>query len=220
MSYDSAITELRQLLSDSDKHKRASKKKLIGNVNGDNKSFQTYDKRVLEDGMEVFVADISVDFSLDDATAGLVTINTAPDKNTTVTASYYYQWWLDAEIKTFLNKGAESCSQFDNTAPEEAYLQINGGLKGAALYLAASYAMDSLVAYLVNRRHSQEYLIEEDGNDDNKFSSTIAAMTEQSKFFWEKGTWLRDDFYKRQGKRNAPAFGIKTVTQRRYGPYR
>lgn len=220
MSYDSAITELRQLLSDTSTHKKSTKKKLIGDVNGDNKVFHTYDKRILEDTLELYVNDLVVNGDVDDAAQGKLTLNVAPDKNSKVTASYYWQWWSDDELKTFLNKGAELVSQVDNVAPENAYLQVAGGLKTSALYFSASYALDSLINFLINRRHSQEFLIEEDGNDDNKFSATIGAMRDQSKEFWNKAKWARDDYYQRQGQRNIPSFGVKTVSSRRYGPYR
>lgn len=220
MSYTAAITELRQLLSDTAFHKRVTKKKLIGNVNGDNKKFFTYDKRILEDTVEAFVNDAAVSFDIDDAIKGEITLATAPDKNSKVEASYYWQWWHDDDLTTFLNKGAEITSQEDLTPPDTAYLQILPGLKTAALYFAANMATESLISYLATRRHSQEFLLEEDGNDDNKFSQTIQALTEQAKAMWDKAIFHRDDFYKRQGKRHAPAFGVKTVASRRYGPIR
>jgi hypothetical protein len=218
MSYADAITELRQLLADTQYHKKATDKRLIGKVNGENVTFYTYDKRVIESTFSAKVNNIDVDSSLDDAIQGLVTLADAPAINSAVTASYYFTWWTDAELKTFLNKGAELTSFFTTNIPEDAYLQITVGLKSAALYFSASYAMDSLINYLINRRHSEEFLVEESGNDESAFSQTIAAMKDLSKEFWTKAKWARDDFYMRQGQRNVPAFGVKLGATRRYGP--
>lgn len=220
MSYTAAITELRQLLSDTQYHKKATDKRIIGAVDGVNVTFHAYDKRILSSTFIVKVNGTEVDASLDDAIQGLITLTDPPGINSKVTASYYFQWWLDDELKTFLNKGAELTSFFSDAIPDDAYLKVGAGLKTAALYFSASYAMDSLINYLVNRRHSEEFLIEESGNDESAFSQTIDAMRTASKDFWEKAKWARDDFYKSQGKQGRPAFGVKTVASRRYGPTR
>ena len=70
MSFDSAILELRQMISDTEFHKKVTKKKLIGAVNGENTSFITYDKRILEDTFQAYVNDVAVDSSVDDAIRG------------------------------------------------------------------------------------------------------------------------------------------------------
>jgi hypothetical protein len=220
VSYTAAVTELRQLLSDTTLHKKATQKKIIGAIDGVNVLFTTYDKRVLTTGFVTYVNGVEVDSTLVSAVEGTIEFGDAPGINSKVTASYYWQWWLDDELKTFLNKGAELTSSFSNLLPDEAYLQILPGLKTAALYFSAAFAMDSLISYLVNRRHSEEFLIEESGNDESAFSQTISAMREQSEAFWERAKWARDDFYKAQGKRESPSFGVKPGVTRQYGPKR
>jgi len=220
MSYTAAITEFRQMLSDTEYHKKSTKKKLIGDINGDNSVFVTYDKRLLEDTVEVFVNDVSVPFDVTDPVQGFLTLKDAPDINSSVTASYYWTWFIDAELITFLNKGAEQVSQNSPDVPDDAYLMIPPGLKSAALKFAANFATQSLIQFMITRRHSEEFLIEEDGNDDTKFSQTIAAMSKLADSYFKEALTLRDDFYKRQGKRNAPAFGIKLGVNRNYGARR
>jgi hypothetical protein len=220
VSYTAAITEMRQLLADTEFHKRATKKKLIGKIDANNQTFFTYDKRLLEDSLEVYVNDEAVSFTLEDAIKGQLLLGDAPAKNTSVVASYYYQFWIDDEVKNFLNKGAEQVSQWTEATIDNAYLSIPGGLKSPALMFAASMATDSLISYMINRRHSEEFNIEQDGNDDNGFSSMITAMKDQAKHYWDRGVQMRDDFYKRQGKRSAPAFAIKLGKTRQYGPMR
>lgn len=220
MSYDSAISELRQLIADTEFHKKATKKKLIGSIDGENKQFITYDKRLLENTVEIFVNGVSVNFTVEDSIKGLINLNAAPDKNTKVEANYYWQFWIDDELKNFLNKGAEATSQWTSAIPDNAYLSILPGLKTPALMLAASLANRSLIQYLVNRRHSEEFLLEQDGNDDAGFSQMIGALQKIADQYWKDGIKMRDDFYQRQGKRNAPAFAIKQNSLRQYGPRR
>lgn len=220
MNYATGITELRQLLSDSAERKRATKKQIIGKIDGENTTFTTYDKNIFEDTLQVFVNDVEVDASLDDEIAGQIILASAPDKNTKVTATYYFRFWNDDDLTNFLNKGAEATGQFSDASPDKAYLSIQPGLKFAALYFAASMACDSLILYLVNREHAEEFLIQEDGNDDSNFGQMIDALRRMSDSFSEKAFKHRDDFYQRLGKRNAPSFAVKTVASRRYGPIR
>jgi hypothetical protein len=220
MSYTAAVTELRQLLGDSEYHKKATEKKLIGRIDGENTVFYSYDKRLLEDSLEVFVNGEAVSFALNDAIKGQITLAEAPEKNSTLVANYYFVWWIDEELKTFLNKGAESVSLSDDIPPEEAWTQLSPGLRKPGLYFAAHDAIMSLVTFLVNRRHSEEFLIQQDGNDDSGFSQMINALRGQAKDYWDRAIAARDDYYERQGKRNLPSFAIKPGVVKRYGPRR
>jgi hypothetical protein len=221
MSYAQAVTELRQLLADSDLNKKATKKKLIGKVDGNNTLFFSYDKRIFPDSVQIYVNNEETgSFSVDDEIKGQITLGTAPEINAKVEASYYWRFWIDDELKTFLNKGAESTGQFNDIVPDTAYLKIQAGLKSAALYFAANMATDSLVHYLINRRHSSEFLLEQDGNTDTAYTATISGLRDQAKSYWDKAVFHRDDFYKRLGKRNAPAFAIKVGSVRQYGSKR
>ena len=219
-TYDSAITELRQMLFDGTSNKSAHKKTLIGDIDGSNKSFITYDKRIIKASFKCYVDDTLTTATVDNEVTGEVTLSQPPAKNTKVVASYFWRFWLDPELKNFLNKGAESCSAFDADTPDEASLQIPPGLKKAALYFAAESALSAQINYLVNRRHSEEFNIEQDGNDESAFSETISAMRKNADSYWEKAVFHRDDFYKKAGRRNKPAFGFKAGQVKRYGPTR
>lgn len=221
MSYVNAVIELRQLLADTDMHKKASKKKLIGAIGTENTVFFTGDKRIFEDTFELFINNVQSDaFTIDDPIKGQITLSEAPAPNSSVTANYYWQFWLDAELINFLNKGAESTGAFNDAIPDQAYLSIQAGLKTASLYFAANMAISSEIQFLINRNRSEEFLIQESGNDDTKFSQTIAAMKDNAKSYWDKAVFHRDDFYKRLGKRNLPAFAIKRGRTSNYGPIR
>ena len=228
MSYASAVLELRQLMSDSDMHKKSTKKKLIGKIDGNNVEFYTYDKRIVGSTLELFVTDaanneaqlLNSEYSLEDPVKGFVKLEKALDPNSKITGNYYWQFWIDSELKNFLNKGAESIGQFTDSIPDNTYMAIQAGLRQAALFFAAHLCVNSLIQLEMNRRHSEEFLIEQDGNDDKNFTAMITAMRGQSKDYWDRAVIMRDDFHKRVGKRNAPAFAIKLGSVRRYGANR
>ncbi len=220
MSYNAALLELRQMLADTPQHKRATRKKLLGQVDGNNVSFVSYDKRIVDGTFQAYVNDGPVSANVTDLVAGEIEFAAAPDQNSKVTASYYWQWWLDSELITFLNKGAELTGQFNNNIPDKAYLQIEPGLKNAALQFALSVAADSLANYLLTRKHSGEFLLEQDKGTDEGMADVIRAMTDMSSKAYKKAMDLRDDFYKRQGRRNKPSFGYKLPITKKYGPNR
>lgn len=155
-----------------------------------------------------------------DAVRGDILLASAPDVNSKVEASYYWTFWIDEELKNFLNKGAESTGVFSSDIPDNSYLSIQAGLKQSALLFAAHLSTNALISFLINRRHSEEFLIQQDGNDDSNFSQMINALRGQAKDYWDRACFHRDDFYKRLGKRNAPAFGVKYGRTSRYGANR
>ncbi len=225
MGYTEAIAELRQLLSDGETDKRSTKKKLLGNIDGVNTTFTTYDKHIIEDTLEVFINDNVVTASLTDPNSGEVELTSAPSGNMKLTASYYWQWWTDVELQNFLNKGAESVGQVDGTntgggSSDVAYLQIPQGVRTAALYYAAGHANQKLIQYMMNRRHSGEFLLEQDKGGDEGFALIIQQMRGEMNDMFKQAQQFRDDFYRRQGRRNAPVVAVKLGRTKNYGPRR
>jgi hypothetical protein len=228
MDYTKAVEELRQMIADTSQTKRVTRKQMAnGTADGNNTLFYTWDKRVFEDSFQLFVDNELQDersYELTNPISGEVTFDEAPDKDSEIRASYYFQWWIDDEIKNFLNKGAELTGEVDPnisaTHPDQAYLSIQPGLKNAALKFAGHLAMDALVSRFVANKHSAEFLLEQDGNVEIGYSELIKNLQSQANTWFKQAVQLRDDFYKRQGRRNAPAFGIKQVNTKIYGPIR
>lgn len=218
--YTTAINDLRTLLGDTCYSKRASKKGVVGQIDGVNVDFVTYDKRVIPETFQVYLDNSLVQVVAFDPISGEFVLQTAPLENSKLKSSYYFNWWLDADIVDFLNKGAQACSLFDPSCPEFSYEEAPPGLRQPMLYFAAHDANRALVQYLLNRRHAEEFLIQQDGNDDENYSKMIEALMKQAKEFYTMAMDLRDDYYKRQGRRDKPSFAIKTVRQRKYGPNR
>lgn len=220
LTYDTAVADLRELLADSTSHKRATNKKLVGPINGTNVTFYAYDKRIVKLSVEVRLDGTDVEFDVVDAVAGKIVLTEAPLENTDLRADYYWQFWSDESLKGFLNRGAQSCSYFDDSAPEKSFEQAAPGLRNAILYYAASDANRALIQYLNNRRHSEEFLLEQDGNDDTNHSETIAELRRGADSYWKQAETTRDEYYERQGRRNKPSFAVKAGTTRKYGPNR
>lgn len=217
MSYTQAITELRQLLGDTDKDKRSSRKKLIGNVDGDNKKFRAYDKRIVEDTLEIFVNGTIVPFSLDSANSSEIILNSAPEPNSKIEASYYWQWWNDDELKTFLKMGAESLGVVDETNLK-IWETVPDGLRGSLLYYAASHSVRRQIMFMINRRHSGEFLLEQDKGGDEGFAELIKALEMTYEMFAKTGKSERDDFIQKRGQQKNPAFKLKAGSSGQYGP--
>lgn len=220
IEYTAAVTELRQMLMDTPFNKSSHRKRLLGAVDGNNVNFITYDKRLVASTLQVFVGQDEVDFDLVDPVAGTITLSDAPALNTYPCYTAYWQFWLDAELQNFLNKGAETCSVFSTDVPDDAYLSLQPGLKKPALYFAMETALSAQVNYMINRRHSEEFNVEQDGNDDDGFSKMISAMQKSADSYFKKAMLLRDDFFKGAGLRFRPSFAIKRGQIRPYGPKR
>lgn len=233
--YPNAITELRQLIADTQYNKRTTKKALIGDVNGTNDLFYTYDKRIIAgqgaiaQTLVVYVDDVENDnWSLNDPIGGEIQMTTPPTTGQKLTATYYWNWWTDAELINFLNKAAESIGITDpnaiNSTPtknaDQAYQAIPGGLKRAALLMATSLAFNGIAAYMFARRHSSEFLMEQDGNDDEGYSKLIDSCNKMSAQYEKSAYTARDDFYKAQGRQLFPTFQTKIVGTKSYGPRR
>lgn len=231
MSYTAAIAELRQLLSDNDTDKRSTQKQVLGNTNAPgatNVEFRTYDKRFIEDTFQPYINGVAVapsGFTITDNISGEFVFATPPAQNSKITASYYWQWWTDDELINFLNKGAEQIGIDDPTVTtggptDSAYLMVPQGLRSAALYYAAGWSQDKLVQYMMNRRHSGEYLLEQDKGGDEGFAQIIQQMRSQKTDYFKMADKFRNDFYTRQGRRNAPVFRVRMGRKKPYGPMR
>ena len=230
MSYAIAVDELRQMIADTITNKRVTLKMMTGSANGENKVFTTYDKKIFEETLEVYTQVPNENpvkttaFTVDDANVGQITFGTAPELGTEVRASYFWKWWSDEELINFLNKAAEQIGVFETNvttaASDQAYLNIPAGLKTPTLLFASYLANSALVSYLNTRKHSSEFLLEQDGNLDENYNKSIEILQKNADSFMKQSLALTDRYYKRQGRQFAPAFAIKNVNTKVYGPIR
>lgn len=214
------ISALRTLLSDGPTDKLASQKKLLGNINGSNVKFKTFEaRRITNFTTAIAPLGVYVNGSLqaggaisgDDTATGVVTLATAPMDGTEVAASYYYQWFLDSELDAFLQTSSNWLLS------SVTYVGTPGGLIPSALSYAASEAFHKLSVQM-SIRSSAAYRLEDAPQKD--VMEAAKSFQDIAKNFEERAIRQRDDFYTRQGQANQPLSAyslgnLSAVTPRR-----
>src|SRR5882672_8150189 len=112
--WTTAIAEVRTIISDGDTDKLAYNKKVIGQVNGVNTRFKTFETRRIStlvtptDPCGVFDdSGVAIPVTSEDLESGQFTVTTAPTDGQGITATYYFKWFNDTELTTFLNDAAQ-----------------------------------------------------------------------------------------------------------------
>ena len=129
-----------------------------------------------------------------DAASGYVTLTVAPDAGTTQPFffDYFFNWFLDADYQDMLD---DATLELGGIAGQD----VDPGLYPAQIQFALSY--------MWNRRASATANIfaTSGGGADAHPETVTNAFRNLAKDARNNGATLRDMFYKRQGKRNAPA---------------
>jgi len=204
-----AIAELRSaVLSDGPSDRHVKDKMVLLPVDGTNKTFQTMEDRLVSPaaGSPIAAPGVIVRVNYDpvavtsvDYLGGSVTLTTAPAAGKDVKAEYYYQYFLDAELQTALERAAGMI------LGSADFLLIQDSLKLGCQYLAASIAYQKQAARWVERL-SQKYMLQEQPLDTDTMARPNLFQSLANSYY-KLGIAARDDFYTRQGRRNAPAFG-------------
>lgn len=203
-----AITQLRNLIYDGPTHKLCSQKKVIGDINGTNKVFKTFENRRITDftaptgAQGVFINGTLATVDTDDTESGTFTLHVAPSQSARddVRATYYYHWFEDTELDGFLQNAATWLG-FSTT-----YTTINDGLNAAALRFAAQEAYEA-AAMRYSTRMAEVYKLEDAPNED--ILKSVQAFKDMADSFLAKAETMRDDFWTRQGQAKAPNFSFQ-----------
>jgi hypothetical protein len=205
MSWTSAITDLRTLLSDGPTDRPRFRKLVIGRQDSSNKFFKTFEIRRVTNfatvaptsKLGVYVNSTKVTVSSDDIELGIFELAAAPTNNDSVEAVYYYQLFLDSELTSFLNNAnfwLQSSASFS---------EIPDGLRVAALKYAQHDAYQKLSLKFAD---STSGVFRLEDMPDIKLESAIKTYKDLSDNLLESAKMLRDDFYSRSGKQNQPYF--------------
>lgn len=207
-----AILSLRSLLHDGPTDKIAYQKKVIGQIDGTNTIFKTFEARRLTNftATNAFPLGIYVNGVLktasyctqDDPISGTFQVSSAPSQTSrdVIDATYYYQWFLDSDLDGFLQNASTwlgFAGATYNTNPD--------GLNAATLRFAAQEAYTALSA-LYSTRFSQVYKLEDAPNED--VLKSVEAFKEMASGYMKEATALRDDYYTRQGQSKQPLFNL------------
>lgn len=205
-----AILALRNLIYDGPTHKLCSQKKVIGVIDGTNRLFKTFEYRRLTDfttataPLGVYVNGAHVAAATDDdatTATGSFTLTSAPSQTSrdVVTATYYYQWFIDSELSGFLANAATWLG-FSTT-----YINIPDGLNAAALRFAAQEAYEA-AAMRFSTRMAEVYKLEDAPSED--ILKSVTAFKDMADNFLAKAETMRNDYYTRQGQSLAPNFSF------------
>jgi hypothetical protein len=204
MTWATAVSDLRTQLSAAATDKLRWRKTLMGIANGTNREFKTFEKRRITplagatDPCGVFVNDAAVTATSDDLESGMVTLTTAPLEGDRVTATYYVQWFTDAQLTTYLVNAANFLGLGDD------FTVVSGGLKNAAVKYACADAYQELAvrfAEMISEGFRWEDLPVE------TLKKTQESYLELEKNFRKEAKDLRNDYYDgRQGMSGAPLF--------------
>lgn len=204
MSWTTAASDLRTSLSDNATDKLRYRKQVFGEANDTNTSFKTFEFRRITDfktaaaplgvykaGVLLATSAISIDF----VETGDFDLTAAPTEGQKVEASYYVQWFNDAEINQFLRI---SCNWL---ALGDTFSNIPEGLRPAALKYASAEAYQKLALRWAENL-SEGFLLE-DAKDDKRMSIVDAYM-KAATAYRKEATSIRDDFYSRSGTQLSP----------------
>lgn len=207
MTWITAVSDLRTLLSDGPTDRYSSRKRCFGEVNGSNLMFRTFEFRRITNFTSatlpqgVYIDGIIVPasgFSADYPDTGEFVFISAPSDGSEVEASYYSQWFLDTELQDFLSVASSWLGSSTD------YTTIPNGLQPSALKYAAAEAYLKM-AIRWRTFLSEMYRVE----DEPKKPGTGPAdgYVKMSETFREEALKARDEFYTRQGRSLQPLFG-------------
>lgn len=205
MSWSAPKTDLRSLLSDGATDHYRYRKRCFGLVNGTNTTFKTFEFRRIATfvgataPLGTYVDGTHVTAATDNIEMGEFTLTVAPTEGSVVEATYYYQWFKDAELDLFLKNATQWLLQGEDPT------QIPSGLQPAALHYAAQEAYLKLSMRWAERM-SDSFLLEDAPSKEVK--TAVDTYKGLAEFMMKKSKDLRDEFYTRSGQNLQPLFGV------------
>jgi hypothetical protein len=220
MSWLTAISDVRLKLSDNPNDKLRAFKKVLGQVDGVNVLFKSFEFRRVTDftsaaaplGVYVNQSRLdTTDIASDDLQTGYFTLVTPPAADAAVEATYYVQFFYDTELEGFLRLSANWLGFGDD------FTTITEGLRPAAIQYAIGDAYQKL-AMRFAEHISETYRLEDAPTEDRfRIVEQYKQLAAQSH---EEARGFRDEFYKRQGQPLAPIYGLNKGFVRDVGPNR
>lgn len=207
--YQTGVTDLRTLLSDQGDDRYTYRHRCFGKVDSANLSFKTFFRRRVTDftqaltgGEGVYVADVQVPatgVSSDNTSTGEFVLVVPPADGQVVEATYFYQWFNDAELDVFLQVASRwltGTNDYTTTLPA----LIDGLLK----YAAAEAYMK--MAQRWRTYMSQEYKVQDAPKDSPTYNTNDFKLLSES--FRQQALDSRTEYMQtRQGRALQPLFG-------------
>lgn len=212
MSWTTAASDLRTMLSDNAKDKHCYRKKILGDANGVNLRFKTMEFRRLNNFKQTVTTEpdfaapplgvwkngvllTPADFTDDYPPLGDFSLAVAPENNDTLEASYFAQWFNDDEILQFLRIACNWMALGDD------FSAITQGLRPPALKYAAAEAYQKLASRW-SQMLSEQFLMQ-DAQEKGRFQ-VVDAWMKAAESNRKEAYKSRDDYYSRSGQANTP----------------
>jgi len=155
---------------------------------------------VTVDGAVVLPANYAINSNM-----GKLTMASAPASS--ILVDYYFQAFTDADITVWINHAINECG--------ETILSNIPDVMGAAVEkLAISMGCQ---AWARKWAEGFSWTVGPETTDKSQISDNYLSIAKQK---WDEGIAIRDDYYKRFGKRNAPSAAINQWNIREYTPPR
>jgi hypothetical protein len=207
-----AVADLRRFVNDSPTDRPVKRKQVIGRVDGINVNYMTWDDRIIDTSLIVSLDDFQYDpsqISVDDPILGRFHLipttlpnlpAVPPPAQSTVRAAYFFQYFIDEDLVMAMEMAAQEISETDDVTA------IASGLKLAAMNFGAYVGFEKQ-AMRWEARKSTEFILQEEPLDVDTMNraSHLQKMAEK---YYEMAIKLRNGFYQRHGRRDAPAFNI------------
>ena len=201
-AWTTAVSDVRVLLSDGPTDKLRYRKQIMGQIDGSNTVFKTFEARRISafvgatKPIGVYGNNAALTVLSEDLESGEFTLSAAPVEGVSLNATYYIQWFDDTEIAQFLTTASEWIGVGDD------YSSITNNLYPAAKHYAAAEAYAKLsMKFAANLAETYQLY---DAPDQKRFDP-VKAYADMSETFFKLAFELRDDVYKdRQGQAKAP----------------
>jgi len=211
-----ARDQLRRLISDGPTDRRAFQKKIFGAVDGANSAYKAFETRLVSGTVVVYVDGVSVAVAEDDLIAGEFSILPAPIAGATVRASYYWQYFLDAELDQFIEYGALKCG-LSIPVSDTIVTIVTDSLRPPVVHYAASDAFEKM-AIRTTLSNLEQYALEDIRvADTENLKAHYMAMAIKMR---DEARQMRDDVYLSFGQREKAAAAISSQSNPVYEPLR
>jgi len=210
-----AVTSLRSFLNDNVTDRPIKGKQVRGTVDGVNQIFTTWDDRLVNNGSFLATVDdvpLIAGVTVTDFIMGRFTIAPAPPTGSVVRAEYYFQYFLDADLQEAMKQACGEVLQIEN--PDG----IPIGLKQSTLNFGSYFAFTKQAIRWATRMSSRFLLQEEPIDAETMNRSNL--FKELAQGFFDQARIMRDDFYMRHSRRQAPAFAMFKPRIGQIGPRR
>lgn len=217
MSWITALSDVRMLMSDGPTDKLRYRKRVMGFQSGTNLLFKTFEFRRVTDlttavaPLGVYVDEAPVSVTADDLAIGEFSLAVAPTDGQSLRATYYIQWFNDPELTQFLTSACEALGFGTD------FTTIAEDFRPAAKYYAAGNGYQKL-AMFYSMNASEVYQLE-DSPVDKQFTPADRFQKLSTQMF-DYAIQLRNDVYTRKGQALAPRHQTISGTVQNVAPNR